>query len=397
MKNTITYLKCWQNNGKKVAIYCAGRHGLLFSEILKRCGVRIDVFFDSSSVKWGEEIDDGVYCANPRQIVDKELYMVFICIDPRYYEQVRNTVCKAGYENIVDFNAVLDDVIMNHRRLYCNLIRQYQSIPAAEVFYTPFGRQKALWDGCGAARQAERIAVYTGIFGDYDELCEPAVIPPNVDYYFLSDVKPERESVFKWIDAKTVIPAEVTSPVKRNRYIKMHPHLLFPDYKYSVYIDGNIYVKGDITSFVRENPSGITVFMHPKRDCIFYEAVTIVNFQRVAAEDVCRQMEKYLDEGMPLHYGMPEMPVIAREHHKPACRRIMEDWWKEFDMGAQRDQLSFMYAVWKNGMTIRDISSLGSDVRKDKRLKFRDHSHENRRVFNDKICRTSEKTGYASD
>ena len=62
MKNTITYIKHWQHSGKKIAIYCAGRHGVLFLEILRKCGVKIDVFFDRAPEKWGKEVSDGIYC-----------------------------------------------------------------------------------------------------------------------------------------------------------------------------------------------------------------------------------------------------------------------------------------------------------------------------------------------
>jgi len=70
---------------------------------------------------------------------------------------------------------------------------------------------------------------------------------------------------------------------------------------------------------------------------------------------------------------------MARSHMKPECIKIMEDWWNEFDNVSQRDQLSFMYVMWKNGMGLSDITSLGSDVRKCEKLKY--HKHCSDSVF----------------
>lgn len=385
MENGVEYLKTEQNAGRRVAIYCAGRHGVLFAELLKLCGVTTDVFFDSDCKKWGNIIHDDIFCRNPFEITDKENYILLICIDSPYYDEVKAHIEEAGYKNVMNFNDVLDDIILNYQQLYIDLIRLYQELPATELFYTPAGSlNRRTFQTGGDYRKADRIAVYTGIFGGYDKVCEPSVISDNVDFYFISDEKPGEKSVFRWLDAKQVIPAGIASPVKRNRYIKMHPHVLFPNYEYSIYIDGNVSVIGDVTTFLKESPSGISAFLHPKRDCIFYEAITISNFHRVVAADACIQMQRYLEEGMPLHYGMPEMPVITRENNNPVCIRIMEDWWKEFDMGAQRDQLSFMYAMWKNGMSLSDMASLGDDAHKDKRLNFSGHYCESKMLANDR-------------
>ena len=342
MHVTVDYLRHWQERGKKIGVYCAGNHGRHFSRILGLVGVRTSLYLDSDRRKWNTEIG-GIPCCNPDELSGSKDLLVFVCIASEHYLSVLNSV-KERFQ-VADFTDVIDDIIRHYRDIYLKMIEMYASLDAADVFYhLPLYTVPAAGPGgsCG-----ERIAVYTGIFGGYDEIHIPRVHPSQIDYFFVSDHDPGDIGPFRWIDAKRVIPENLPSPIKRNRYIKMHPHVLFPDYRYSIYLDGNIGVTGDITGFVHQNRSGISVFTHPKRDCVFYEALTIVNYRRVVPADVCRQMKRYLEEGMPLHYGMPEMPVIAMEHAKPECRRILEEWWREFDAGAQRDQLSFMYAGWK--------------------------------------------------
>lgn len=378
---TIEFLKKWKNSGKKIAIYCAGAHGRLFLIILKMFGIEPDCFLDNDLRKWNTEIE-GITCYKPELYAGREDVIVFICITLQHYFEVFNGAKQKGIVHIADFSDVFDDIISNYREAYLELINRFADLEPADIFYSLSANKNAVCSDDREEPVTDRIAVYTGIFGDYDEICLPQACPQNIDYYFISDRQPVNIGPFHWIDGKKVIPDSVGTPVKRNRYIKMHPHKLFPDYRYSVYIDGNITVTADITGFVHRNKSGISVFMLPWRECVYYEALAVVNARRVVASDVCRQVKRYMDEGMPMHYGLPEMPVIAMEHQNPRCIKIMEDWWDEFDSGAQRDQLSFMYVMWKNGMKLTDITSLGENVRKSTYLYKKEHFSKSKNIAN---------------
>lgn len=373
----------WKNQGNKIAIFCAGKIGIAMYEIFKRCGLTINCFFDNDFKKHNREVIDGCYCLEPCGIEDKSQYIVFIGILDTYYKTVEEDVKSKGFDFIVDFVDFFDDIIINHSVKYTELIQWFQNYPLLEVFHVRRPNKNSTVKAYEPLKN-KKIAIYTGIFGEYDNLYNPKIDPPNVDYYFISDEEPEELGSYQWIPAQNVIPVEITSPIKKNRYIKMHPHLLFPQYEYSIYVDGNIKIERDISSFVRNCKSGISVFMHPRRDCIFYEAITIVNYRRVVAEDVCVQMAEYLAQGMPVHYGMPEMSVIAREHNNPICIKVMNEWWSEFMNGAQRDQLSFMYVMWRNNLTVDDIASLGSDYRQSDFFHVIKHNKESHKILNDK-------------
>lgn len=381
MRIDIEFLKQWKIEGKKIAIYCAGMHGRLFSIILKELGIEIDFFLDNNEEKWNTLID-GRMCYEPALFAEKEDVIAFVCVTLEHYYEVLDNAKQKGIIRIADFTDVFDDMIVNYKETYLQLIERFATLEEAGIFYSLSPNKEADKSDNEKIFISDRIAVYTGIFGNYDEICKPQVCPSNIDYYFISDERPTDIKPFHWIDGKKVIPNNITSPIKRNRYIKMHPHELFPQYKYSVYIDGNITITADISGFINHNNSGISTFMLPWRECIYYEALATVNDRRVVADDVCRQMKRYLDEGMPIRYGLPEMPVIAMEHSKQQCIKIMEDWWKEFDSGAQRDQLSFMYVMWKNGMKLADMTSLGADVRKSKYLYKTRHFNKSKNISN---------------
>lgn len=364
----IRELKAWQNSDKKIAIFGAGTFGKYATDILSRCGLGVDNFLDNNPDKWGEKIYKEIICVSPKLLTDRADYITFICISSEWYHEIRQSADEQGIVHIANFNDVIDDIIINRTDLYMDLINEFGNLSYIDFFYTdnPNGwAGKAKTESCVGT---DRIAVYTGVFGDYDDIYIPKVCPKNIDYFFVSDECPKNIWPFHWIDAKRIIPDTITSPIKRNRYIKMHPHLFLTQYKYSIYIDGNIEILEDVSSFVHANKSGISAFMHPNRECLFYEGITIVNYKRVVASDVCKQLSRYLREGMPVRYGLPEMPVIARCHMQTECINIMEDWWNEFNSEAQRDQLSFMYVMWKNGMKLSDITSLGKDVRKSSKL-----------------------------
>lgn len=377
-----------KQDGKKVIIYCAGLHGILFYDVLKICGVSVDFFSDSDSRKWGRTVVDGVVCVSPDRLKEYDC-VGFICVGKPYYNEIRELARREQLFEIIEISRLIDEVIENHRNLYFEILQSHAGKEPADIFYDLRPNKKPAVTGtAGTDRDNHRkkAAVYTAVFGGYDAACFAEYQNQDLDYFYVSDVKPEGlPEYYQWVNAGDLIPARVTSPIKRNRYVKMHPHLFLKAYPYSIYLDGNITVKGDLLEFLRRSGSrtGIGVFMHPMRECVYYEALSIVNFKRVNVEDVRRQMNRYFEEGMPCRYGLAEMPVIVREHMKKECVDVMETWWREFDRESQRDQLSFMYALWKNKFGLDDLASLGENVRQCGQIEFRGHIRESREVKNE--------------
>lgn len=375
-----------KENGRKLIIYCAGLHGSLFYNVLKVCGIQIDFFADSDSGKWGTIIADGMICVSPEEVKRYDC-MGVICVKKSCYRGIYKFVRRENLFEIIEISSMIDELILNNRKLYFDVLRSHAKQKPADVFYDlyPNGKESRL-NIAMPDRGEKKTAVYTAVFGGYDAVCFPRYVNHEMDFFYVSDHKPnELPEYYRWIDAKEIIPEYITSPIKRNRFIKMHPHLFLGEYSRSIYIDGNVTIKGDVSVFLCESRTGIAVFTHPMRECIYYEALSIVNFKRVDVDDVCRQMERYLEEGMPCRYGLAEMPVIVREHMKKECVAIMETWWKEFEHEAQRDQLSFMYALWKNGFALEDLACLGNDVRNCSQVEFCGHAMESMDVKNEFI------------
>ena len=189
------------------------------------------------------------------------------------------------------------------------------------------------------------LVVYTAFTGDYDSLKEPDFVDDNTRYVCFTQ-NPDLKS-----DTWEIIQME-DSTLDDNRIAKQYkvfPNKYFPDNKYSFWLDGSFKIVGSIREYVYKyiNSPMLTV-VHPERDCIFDEALSSIQFPRYSNYTILKQVEKYRNEGMPNHYGLPVLGAIFRQHNDPVIVDLMNQWWEEIINYTNQDQLSFTYLMWKN-------------------------------------------------
>ena len=220
-----------------------------------------------------------------------------------------------------------------------------------------------------------RIAIYTVNIGGYDKLLQPLFISEYADFYIVSDKKPKELGIWKWIDANKFLPDYDLTNVKKARYIKTHPHVLFPEYKYSIFIDGNIRCIADICEFVKRinRNTKIAIHPHPYRDCIYKEAICCKNSGKGNYKLIKKQIKEYKNEGMPNNFGLFETNIVVREHLDEKCKKIMEDWWNEINNKSERDQLSLTYVLWKNGYLANDIGIIMDSIKNNDYVQVINH------------------------
>lgn len=211
----------------------------------------------------------------------------------------------------------------------------------------------------------ERIAVYTAFFGPYDLLREPLLHPDNIDYFVVTDQAVPEGSVWKRVPPEVLPEGMAADPVLANRWCKMHPHRLFPQYAFSVYVDANIWVLSDLTPLAAgPGRFPVAMFRHKKRDCV-YEEVEAVLAQGKGSPAALRAHEALLRaHGVPGHWGLLEASVIARRHRDPACVELMEAWWEAFCKNSQRDQISLIDCLWLRGIQPSEIGVLGDNLQR---------------------------------
>lgn len=221
----------------------------------------------------------------------------------------------------------------------------------------------------------KKIAIYTCIIGNYDSPREPLYIPNNCDFYYISDKNILKENTkWKYIDIKQIERTDGLTNAEKNRFVKIHPELIFPDYNYSIYIDGNIKIISDPTEFIQNIPMcGIATFMHPTNNCAYAELQNCIKLHKVDKKSAFKYTEYMKQNGMPMHYGLAYCGFLVREHNNKVCIKIMSEWWEEYLHYIKRDQTPFAYILFKNGIMVKDVAVLGNNIYKNFALRILPH------------------------
>jgi hypothetical protein len=212
--------------------------------------------------------------------------------------------------------------------------------------------------------QSKKIVIYTVISGGYDVLREPEVVREGFDFVCFTD------QVFPDSKVWDVRPLTKTlkSPVLTNRYHKMLPHILFPEYEYSVYIDGNIQIIGPhlyerVTELIQSGQY-LSMVIHPFRQFVYDEAKECIACQKETPRRIRRHLAFLKARKYPRNNGLFEANVIFRQHSVSTVVQLMQQWWDLFVKYARRDQLSLPYVLWVNQVEpVPFYSQAGDNVR----------------------------------
>lgn len=219
--------------------------------------------------------------------------------------------------------------------------------------------------------------VYTAVFGGYDNIDEPMYVNPNLDYFAFTDGKLPENSVWKKIDISKYPQLKDLDDYHLAKYIKMFPYEFFPDYNFSIWIDGNVRLIADTYPVaIMAHGSAMATFANPIHDCIYTEGRYMAFQGRVPKDMVNEQLESYRKAGYPEHFGMREFSIIYRDHSCKECFDMMKEWWEHVNKYTMRDQLSLPFILWKNGKTIEYIKCLGENWRWNPRFKQKEHHYQ---------------------
>ena len=134
------------------------------------------------------------------------------------------------------------------------------------------------------------------------------------------------------------------SRVKKQRFIKLHPHLYFKNYNLSIYIDASFQIKGDLNEFllrILSTKYKIYTFEHPTRNKILKETFAVVKYRK-ENENMSKYIrERYKKDNFPDNNGLIESCLIVRKHNEKEVIGIMNKWYEEIENNSHRDQLSF--------------------------------------------------------
>lgn len=196
--------------------------------------------------------------------------------------------------------------------------------------------------------------VYSCMTGAYDDVITDFFPKPDYDYILFTDNKKllRKKKVLWWQVKPLSFVAD--DPIRSARWHKTHPHILFPEYKYSVWIDSNVQIKGSaIYSMIEKHiklKHKIAISLHPFRNCIYDEANACILSGKDNPTLINKQMDILKKDGYPSHNGLYETNVLLRKHMDPQIIFLCETWWWFIRNFSRRDQLSFNYLLWKKSI-----------------------------------------------
>ena len=209
---------------------------------------------------------------------------------------------------------------------------------------------------------------YTAIIGGYDDLVEPDYKPEGWDFVCFTDRDLKSDT---WEIRKTLPLYKDNTRTTRKH--KLLTHRLFPDYEYSLWIDGNINVIGNVNELLGHlDGCNYATYNHLQnqldpRDCIYQEANAILqlgsqsgNFKDYP-QVIQKQMQRYSKEKYPEHNGLVVQMEVLRRHNEQDVVDSMEDQWVELKYNSKREQLSFNYIAWKNKLKFSYIQGDSRD------------------------------------
>lgn len=200
-----------------------------------------------------------------------------------------------------------------------------------------------------------KLCVYTCITGDYDNLHEIKNPEKNIDYLCFTNNKNLKSKTWKiiYIDNSNLNNHNLSRKIK----ILGHP-TISKNYEISVWMDASVIWEKSIHDFVSTylKDKAFASFKHHARNSIQEEAIACLRLRKDTKESIIKALGFLEQERFPDNIGLYEMTVFIKKHNDPIVDETMHIWFDTLKKYSRRDQLSFMYAVWKTGLKISTIN-----------------------------------------
>ncbi len=188
-----------------------------------------------------------------------------------------------------------------------------------------------------------RVVVFMAVAGPYDDLKEPLIVSDSADYVIFTDQPVPDDSIwqkrgFDYFNADTPRMA---------RFIKLHPHVYFPNYDWAIWVDANLQLNAMPEDIIRNHVGqhDIATWHHPLRDCVYDEAEECMKRSKDNDELISEQIKRYKAAAHPAHDRLFETSVFISRPKEQKVRDFFNVWWREMEMGSRRDQLGLPIAA----------------------------------------------------
>lgn len=187
-----------------------------------------------------------------------------------------------------------------------------------------------------------KVAVYTVMVGDYEDVVTDQITNDKFDYYIVTDDKdiklPSKYKLF--------LVEKSDDPKKYSRKLKLLIHQYLKDYDTYIYLDANYKIITDIGRLLNHHTKDILIKKHPQRNCIYQEGKRIVELGKDSKQTIETQLNKYKELIKP-SAGLYENGFFIRNNNEKT-NNFYESWYKEIEEHSYRDQISLPYILKTN-------------------------------------------------
>ena len=173
------------------------------------------------------------------------------------------------------------------------------------------------------------IVIYTCSVCNYDDLSLIQKPQEGLRFvFFTNDLKAVPPG---WEGRKLQSPPRLKNGHDINRYHKIFPHQLFPECRYSVYMDGNVNFSGSFKKLVyelRESEIALAAFKHPESRKLFEEQLACEKYNKFDLHDKTRadyQILSYKSKGLNISQFITANYFLVRDHSHPNFDICMVD------------------------------------------------------------------------
>lgn len=194
----------------------------------------------------------------------------------------------------------------------------------------------------------KKYVIYTGIFGEYDNLPKIPISLMTEDQEFVCFSDRPIENSHPW--NIIVINGQQENPATLNRKVKFLAHHYFQDYECALYIDGNITLNSNTHEIVTNHFTGVCMFFeHPFLKNIFSEIKACLASNKISLKEALTLYMRYERSSFD-QYANRHMTnrFFIRNIKESKINKCFEDLFDSYIKGPKRDQLHMDYLLHKH-------------------------------------------------
>ena len=198
--------------------------------------------------------------------------------------------------------------------------------------------------------------IYTVITGNYDTIKQPFVVEEGVEYVLFSN---NLEIIDAGVWKVVQIPSEQwqgrterENNILLSRKVKMLPYVYLPEEcEFSIYVDADMLIQGPLTELLKHlhEDTLFAACRHSYCGSVKEEIEDLVAKGMVDATKIENQWQRYVEWGFKDELGISENGLLIRRHNDARVAQLMELWWKEYQNGCLRDQVSLIPCMYRTG------------------------------------------------